>query len=121
MMIRPARAVTVLVLIVAVTVGALFLSLRAAVDAPAKVFWPLFGGTPGRNMVNLVDKGIPTKWSIEDKDNIKWVAELGDKCYGGPVIASGKIVVGTNNRNPRDPSIKGSKSVVMCFRKLMAS
>ena len=34
----------------------------------------------------------------------------------GPVIAGGKIFVGTNNERPRDPSIKGDKGILMCFR-----
>jgi len=68
-------------------------------------------------MVNAIDKDIPTDWSIAEgkRKNIKWVAQLGNKAYGGPVIAGGKIFVGTNNASPRDPAIKGHKAVVMCF------
>ena len=79
--------------------------------------WPMFGGTPERNMVNTVDKNIATTWNAEEgkRKNIKWVTELGTKSYGGPVIADGKIFVGTNNRNPRDPDIKGDKAVLMAF------
>ena len=38
--------------------------------------WPLFGGTPSRNMVNLIDKNVPTEWSVEEgkEKNIKWKA-----------------------------------------------
>ena len=35
--------------------------------------------------------------------------------YGGPVVAGGRIFVGTNNDHPPDPSIKGDKGVMMCF------
>src|SRR5262249_28572432 len=35
--------------------------------------------------------------------------------YGGPVVAGGKIFIGTNNNNPRDPAIKGDKGIIMCF------
>ena len=31
-------------------------------------------------------------------------ADLGSMAYGGPVIAGGRIFVGTNNESPRDPS-----------------
>jgi outer membrane protein assembly factor BamB len=77
---------------------------------------PMYGGTPQRNMVNTVDR-IPSEWSVEEgkTKNIKWVAELGDKAYGGPVIAGGRVYVGTNNSNPRDPKDKGVKSVLMAF------
>ena len=61
---------------------------------------PLFGGSPARNMINTIDKNVPTMWNVEDgkKKNIKWVAQLGSRSYGGPTIADGKIYVGTNQR-----------------------
>ena len=80
--------------------------------------WPLYGGTIQRNMVNTVDKNIPETWSVgeDGKKNIKWIAELGDLAYGGPVIAGGRIFVGTNNEKPRDPKVMGDKGIMMCFR-----
>lgn len=79
--------------------------------------WPMFGGTPQRNMVNLFAKNVPTEWSVEEgkRENVKWVAELGNEVYGGPVVAGGKIYVGTTNNNPRDPAQKGQLAVLMCF------
>src|SRR5438874_1057688 len=64
---------------------------------------PMFGGTPSRNMVNLTDKNIPDKFEAEGKDVLVWKADLGSKAYGGPVIAGGKVYVGTNNARPRNP------------------
>jgi outer membrane protein assembly factor BamB len=80
--------------------------------------WPMFGGHPSRNLVNTVEKNVPTTWSVKDGafKNIKWMADLGSKAYGGPVIAGGKIYVGTNNQNPRNPQVKGDKGILMCFR-----
>ncbi len=80
--------------------------------------WPMFGGNEQRNMANTLDKNLPTEWSVEEgaHKNMKWVAQLGSISYGGPVIASGKVFVGTNNGKPRDPNIKGDKGVLMCFR-----
>jgi outer membrane protein assembly factor BamB len=85
--------------------------------------WPMFGGTNQRNLVNLTDKGVPTEWSVEEskEQHIKWSAKLGDKAYGGPIIADGKVFIGTNNkspRNPRDVDKDGQpidKGIVMCF------
>ena len=40
--------------------------------------WPLFGGSVQRNLVNLVEKNIPTKWeraADKKEQNVKWVAE----------------------------------------------
>jgi outer membrane protein assembly factor BamB len=80
--------------------------------------WPMFGGTIHRNLVNTVDKGLPATWSIQKgkEQNVKWVARLGTIAYGGPVIAGGKVFVGTNNEKPRDPKVRGDKGVLMCFR-----
>jgi outer membrane protein assembly factor BamB len=80
--------------------------------------WPLFGGTIHRNLADTVQTGIPEEWSTKKGKlkNVKWVAALGTHAYGGPVVAGGRIFVGTNNDKPRDPKIKGDKGVVMCFR-----
>ncbi len=79
--------------------------------------WPMFGGTNQRNMVNPLETHIPTAWSVEqDKpQNIKWSVALGTKTYNGVVIADGRIFIGTNNGNPRDPKITGDNGVLMCF------
>src|SRR6516225_8815856 len=70
---------------------------------------PMAGCSWSRNPVNTRDKNIPTEWSTEEgqQKNIKWKAKLGKITYGGPVIAGGKIFVGTNNEAPRDPAVKG--------------
>src|SRR5216684_3507028 len=79
--------------------------------------WPMFGGTPSRNMINLVDKNIPTTWNAEEGKfkNIKWVAQLGNRAYGGVVVADGKVFVGTNNHNPRDKKVKGQLAILLAF------
>jgi len=78
--------------------------------------WHMWGGTPQRNMINTVEKNIPDTWDVATGQNIKWVAQLGSQSFGNPVIAGGKIFVGTNNEALRQPKIKGDKGVVMCFR-----
>lgn len=78
--------------------------------------WPMFGGTPDRNMVNHIDKGIPAEWDVDKNKNILWFAELGSQSYGNPVVSGGKVFLGTNNGNPRDPAIKGDRGNLMCFR-----
>ena len=54
-------------------------------------------------------QGIPTEWALgkidrrtgqwspEGSQNIKWVARLGSQTYGNPVVAGGRVFVGTNN------------------------
>jgi outer membrane protein assembly factor BamB len=77
--------------------------------------WPMFGGTNFRNMVNLIDKNLPDDFDVKKGTNIKWKADLGSRSYGGPVIYGGRVFVGTNNENPRDPTDKGDRGIVMAF------
>ena len=77
--------------------------------------WPMWGGTASRNMSAAVT-GLPETWDVGQKTNIKWKAQLGSTSYGNPVVADGKVLVGTNNANPRNPEIQGDKGVLMCFR-----
>ena len=78
--------------------------------------WPMWGGSPSRNLVNSWEKGIPQAWDIETGHNVKWVARLGSQSYSNPVVAEGRIFVGTNNQRPRDSRITADKGVLMCFR-----
>jgi len=80
--------------------------------------WSLFGGTVRRNMVNSIDYDIPTEWNTTagEQKNIKWAATLGTRSLAGPVVARGKVFVGTNNNQPRDPRVTADKGVLMCFR-----
>src|SRR5688572_23099066 len=66
--------------------------------------WPMFGGGPGRNMANVVETALPTSWSVEAGNvrGVKWVAEIGGWGFGTPVIAHGKVYVGSNNATLRD-------------------
>jgi len=77
--------------------------------------WPMWGGTAQRNMTSAM-KDLPNSWDVKNGTNIKWKAQLGSTSNGNPVVADGKIFLGTNNENPRNPEIKGDKGVLMCFR-----
>lgn len=71
-------------------------------------WWNQWAGSSTRNNTP-VGKNIPTEWETGDFDaktgewkketskNIKWVAKLGSQSYGNPVVADGKVWVGTNN------------------------
>jgi outer membrane protein assembly factor BamB len=77
--------------------------------------WPMWGGTPARNMVSPM-KGLPTTWDVKTGKNIKWVADLGSQSYGNPTVAGGVVLIGTNNEAVRDPKQPGDRGVVMAFR-----
>lgn len=60
--------------------------------------WPQWGGSYGRN--NTPEgKNIPIKWNVETGENILWSMPLGSETYGNPVVANGKVYIGTNNGN----------------------
>lgn len=124
-------SLVVLLAVVAVPLGA-----APAPKEPVRRSWPMFGGTPARNMVNLAEKlpdlpfegpdwsdeAATTKWEAE---YVRWSARLGSRCNGTPVVAGGKVFVGTNNDQPRNPrdtlrnkdgtSEAIDKGVIMCF------
>ena len=89
-------------------------AVRLTASDPGTNDWPMWGGTPDRNMVSAM-KGLPTEWDIKTKKNIKWSAELGSQSYGNPVVAEGVVLVGTNNEAPRDPKQGGDRGVLMAF------
>ena len=109
---QPMKKLTVLIFTLGI--AATSFTLVAGAGDPGKD-WPMWGGTPDRNMVST-QKGLPTTWDIKAKKNVKWVAELGSQTYGNPVVANGYVYVGTNNEAPRDPNVKGDKGIVMAFR-----
>jgi outer membrane protein assembly factor BamB len=98
---------------------ALLVVLTAAASAlasdPGTGEWPMWGGSPDRNMVSA-EKGLPASWDVKTKANVKWVAALGSVAYGNAVVASGMVFVGTNNDRPRDPRQTGDRGVLMAFR-----
>jgi outer membrane protein assembly factor BamB len=72
-----------------------------------KADWPQWGGSTLRNNTPQ-GKNIAAKWDVGEFDketkewtrkqvNIKWQAALGSQTYGNPVVANGKVYVGTNN------------------------
>jgi outer membrane protein assembly factor BamB len=69
---------------------------KRGLDGPRD--WPMFGGGPSRNMVNLAERGLPADWCVEEGKirNVKWVAELGGKTFSTPVVAEGMVFIGTN-------------------------
>jgi len=88
---------------------------RVGASDPATGDWPMWGGTPDRNMASNM-KGLPAEWDVKTKKNVKWVAELGSQSYGNPVVADGMVFVGTNNDTLRDPKQPGDRGVLMAFK-----
>ncbi|MGD0814325.1 MAG: PQQ-binding-like beta-propeller repeat protein [Verrucomicrobiota bacterium] len=94
--------------------------------------WPRWGGPdPGRNMCST-ETGLPDHFTsgtngqiglkpgtdavdVNNIPNVKWAVKIGSQSYGNVVVADGKVFIGTNNENPRDPQHQGDRSILMCF------
>ena len=90
----------------------------AAQDKPAAKFnvknWSMWGGTIGRNMVSK-ETGVTFDFDLRKKENVVWSAQLGSQTYGNPIVADGKVWVGTNNGAEYRPKHKGDRGVLICF------
>jgi outer membrane protein assembly factor BamB len=99
----------------ALAFAGLWVAAGAASAADGDASWPMWGGSPGRNMVSPA-KGLPTSWDVKTRKGVKWVSALGSQTYGNPVVAGGMVFVGTNNEGLRDPKQAGDRGVLMAFR-----
>ena len=75
---------------------------------------PQWGEQFTRNMISP-ETGLPGELDPTLAKNIKWKAKLGSSTHSTPIVANGKVFVGTNNDSPRDPKHVGDRGVLMCF------
>jgi len=93
-------------------------NLNAPADTSGPVLasaheWPMAGRSPDRNAVSG-EMGLPVEFGGPEGKNIVWSAELGDDTYGTPVIAGGRVFIGTNRRFRRGPA-EINQGVLLCF------
>ena len=94
-----------------------FFALLAVCVAPAlagAADQPQWGRAWSRNMASD-ETGLTDDFDPGTGRNVKWVAELGSQSYSTPVVADGRVLIGTNNDNPRDPRHRGDRAVLMCL------
>ena len=75
---------------------------------------PQWGERFSRNMVSP-ETGLPAKIDPGDAAGLRWVARLGTQTWSTPVVSSGKVLIGTNNDEPRDGRHKGDRGVMLCL------
>ncbi len=75
---------------------------------------PQWGARHSRNMVSP-ETGLPVSFHPSVPGPPSWTAEMGTKTYGTPVIAEGRVIIGTNYGRPRDARRGGDRGVLMCF------
>ncbi len=74
----------------------------------------MFAGNFERNMISDATN-LPSEWDVRSGTNIKWSAPVGSQSYAGPVVAGGKVFVGTNNEGLRNPDMPNDRGVMMAF------
>src|ERR1051326_2176344 len=75
---------------------------------------PQWGEAWTRNMVSN-EKGLPESFDVKTGQHVKWTAALGTQTHSTPIVAHGRVYIGTNNGAPRDPKHQGDRGVLMCF------
>src|SRR4051812_34802277 len=97
----------------------LFLAVLVLPLAAPAADWPM-GGRDGTQNPVTTEAGAPVDWQVRTDEvaarSIRWVARLGTRALGGPVVADGLVWVGTNNELPLDPKVTGDRGVLACFR-----
>jgi len=99
----------------------LFLSLVSVRGADS----PQWGIDQGRNRISH-ETGLPTTFEpgkknkesdeIEDTGaNVRWTARIGSRTYTPPVVAAGRVLIGTNNDALFDPTADGDRGVMLCL------
>ncbi len=86
----------------------IFNSYAAAADQPQ------WGEKYTRNMVSP-ETGLPDSFDPDTRHSVRWSVPLGTKSYSTPVISQGRIFVGTNNDQPRDPRYQGDFGALYCL------
>ncbi len=85
--------------------------MPAAVPAADQPQW---GQAWSRNMVST-ERGLADSFDPKAGKNVKWIARLGTESHSTPIVAGGRVYVGSNNGEPRDPRRTGDRGVLMCL------
>ena len=75
---------------------------------------PQWGQRWTRNLVSA-ERDLPDTFDVNTGKNIRWTAKIGTETHSTPIIADGRVYLGTNNGEPRDPNHQGDRGVLMCF------
>ena len=75
---------------------------------------PQWGQYHSRNMVSE-ETGLPESCDPATGKNIRWSVAIGTQSYATPVVSQGRVIIGTNNDEPRDPRHGEDGGVVLCL------
>ncbi|MGC8743177.1 MAG: PQQ-binding-like beta-propeller repeat protein [Verrucomicrobiia bacterium] len=95
----------------------LFLVVVAVVSSTLNIIakdLPQWGEQYSRNMVSP-ETNLPDFFDPATGKNIKWIVQLGSQTHSTPIVARGRVFIGTNNDNPKDPKKTGDRGVLLCL------
>lgn len=108
---------------VVLLVGAWLVAATAAVGDD----WPQWGGGSLRNLASS-EAGLPARFHPGKRRrdhlgldpatmaNVRWVARLGGENYSSPVVAAGRVYIGTNDEDIDDPRFETTEGgVFLCL------
>lgn len=75
---------------------------------------PQWGEKHTRNMISN-ETNLPSTFNPETGENIKWSVSIGSHGYATPVISGGKVLIGANNADERDPRHEGDRGTLLCL------
>lgn len=75
---------------------------------------PQWGERYSRNMISS-ETGLPEAFDPRTGAHVLWSVPLGGNGYCTPIVAAGKVLIGANNAEPRDPRHQGDRGVLLCL------
>jgi outer membrane protein assembly factor BamB len=75
---------------------------------------PQWGVPHTRNMIST-EMNLPSMFDPETGENIRWTAPLGTETHSTPIVTQGKVLIGTNNGQPRDSRHSRYRGVLLCL------
>lgn len=95
-----------------VIIAALSVLVSASTRAGDQSQW----GQAWTRSLESAETGLPDCFDPETGRNVLWTAQLGTQTHSTPIIAGGRIYIGTNNANPRNPEITGDRGIFLCLK-----
>ena len=62
------------------------------------------------------ETALPDTFDPKESINVIWTARLGSMTYASPIVAGGKVYIGTCNPTPQDDRLPGDRGVLLCLK-----
>ena len=95
-------------------VAACLLAVGMACSSARAADSPQWGAAWSRNLVSD-EKGLPDSFDPATGANVKWSVPTGRDTNGSPVVAGGKVLVGTDRPHPSDNRSSADCGALQCY------